>query len=170
MARERREHRLALEILYAVDVGKTALDVALRQAKDEVGVFARGDEARSEDPYEAVYPAVERRADAPRATDWTLVESIVHGTLGHVDELQRDLSTHLRRWRLERLSGVDRLILTMAAWELRYRPQAQTTTVINHAVELARRLSTEKSADFVNAILDAFAKTPTHHAAPTPHS
>jgi len=31
--------------------------------------------------------------------------------------------------------------------------------VINHAVELARRLSTDKSAAFVNAILDALAKT-----------
>jgi N utilization substance protein B len=66
----------------------------------------------------------------------------------------------LRHWKIERLSGVDRLILEMGAWELRYRPAADTPAVINHAVELARRLSTAQSGDFVNAILDAFAKTP----------
>ena len=158
MAAERREHRLALEILYAVDIGKAELEDALRQARDEVGVFGRGDAAREEDPYEAEYPAVERRADAPRATDWALVESLVRGTHAHQAELQADIAPLLRRWKLERLSGVDRLILEMGAWELRMRPGADTKVVINHAVELARRLSTERSDDFVNAVLDAFAK------------
>lgn len=160
MAAERREHRLALEILYAVDIGKSSLDEALRQARDEVGVFGRGDKARVEDPYEETYPAVERRADAPRSTEWNLVESIVRGTLEHQGELQADIAALLRRWKLGRLSSLDRLILEMGAWELRYRPNADTLAVINHAVELARRLSTAQSDNFVNAILDAFAKAP----------
>ncbi len=164
MALERREHRLALEILYAIDVGKTTLDEALRQARENVGVFNRGDEARAEDPYEPTYPAVDRRADAPRATDWELVESIVRGTVEHQAELGADISAHLRNWKLERLSGIDRLILEMSAWELRYRPAAHTLAVINHAVELARRLSTAQSGEFVNAVLDAFAKTPVRPA------
>jgi transcription antitermination factor NusB len=164
MAAERREHRLALEILYAVDIGKAAPDDALRQARDEVGVFGRGDAARVEDPYEATYPAVERRADAPRSTNWDLVESMVRGTREHQAELQADIAPLLRRWKLERLSGIDRLILEMGAWELRYRPSVDTRAVINHAVELAERLSTARSGDFVNAILDAFTKTPVRSA------
>lgn len=160
MAIERREHRLALEILYAADVGKSTLEDALRQAHDQVGVFGRGDQARLEDPYEPEYPAVERRSDAPRSTDWALVENIVRGTTEHRAELEKDLTGLLQHWKLERLAGVDRLILEMAAWELRYRQQADTLEVINHAVELARRLSTARSASFVNAVLDAFAKTP----------
>ena len=64
----------------------------------------------------------------------------------------------LERWTVERLASIDRLIIDIGAWELRYRPDAETLTVINHAVELARRLSTEKSAGFVNGILDALAK------------
>jgi N utilization substance protein B len=160
MAIERREHRLALEILYAIDIGKTTLEDALRQARDQVGVFSRGDQARLEDPYEPEYPAVERRSDAPAQTDWALVESIVRGTAEHRAELASELAGLLRHWKLERLAGVDRLLLEMGAWELRYRPQADTLEVINHAVELARRLSTARSASFVNAILDAFAKSP----------
>lgn len=164
MAAERREHRLALEILYAVDIGKATLGDALRQAREQVGVFSRGDQARLEDPYEPEYPAVERRADAPQPTDWTLVEGLVRGTIDHRDELEGELAALLRHWKIERLAGVDRLILEMGAWELRYRPQADTLDVINHAVELARRLSTGQSAGFVNALLDAFAKTPARPA------
>jgi transcription antitermination factor NusB len=160
MAAERREHRLALEILYAVEVGKASLQEALEQARQQVGVFSRGDRARIEDPYEPEYPAVDTRADAPKTTDWALVENIVGGTLAHRQELQSEIAALLQRWKLERLAGIDRIILEMGAWELRYRPQAPTTDVINHAVELARRLSTAQSAAFVNALLDAFAKRP----------
>jgi len=159
MALERREHRIALEILYAVDIGCRPLDEAIAQARTGVGVFARGDTAMAEDPYEPIYPAMDRREDAAPATDWTLVETLVRGCLEHRADLEAQIAPLLERWTLERLAGVDRLILLLAAWELRYRPDASTLAVINHAVELAQRLSTERSASFVNAILDALAKT-----------
>ena len=159
MALERREHRVAVEILYAVEIGHRPLDDAIAQARHGVGVFARGDEAMADDPYEPVYPAIDKRSDAPRATDWNLVEMLVRGTLERQAVLEAQLEPLLERWTLDRLAGVDRLILYLAAWELRYRPEAETTQVINHAIELARRLSTEKSASFVNAILDALAKS-----------
>jgi N utilization substance protein B len=160
MALKRREHRIAVEILYAVDIGDRPLEDAIAQARSGVGVFGRGDEARAEDPWEPEYPAVDRRADAPLPTDWTLVEALVRGTLDRRIELEAEIAPLLQRWSMQRLAGVDRLIILLAAWELRYRPEAETTEVINHAVELARRLSTERSAGFVNAVLDTFAKTP----------
>jgi N utilization substance protein B len=159
MALERREHRVAIEILYAVVIGMHEPDFAISQARRGVGVFARGDEAAVEEPYEPVYPAIDRREDAPRSTDWELVESLVRGTLAHRTDLEAEIEPLLERWTIERLAGVDRLVLDLAAWELRYRPDIETLDVINHAVELARRLSTDKSAAFVNAILDALAKT-----------
>jgi N utilization substance protein B len=160
MAKERREHRIALEILYAVDVGGRPLDDAMAQARDETGVFGRGDRARAEDRYEPVYPAIDKRADTPVATDWTLVESIVRGTLACKPELEAQIAPLLQRWTVERLAGVDRMILLMSAWELRHREEAEATATINHAVELARRLSTDRSASFVNGVLDTLAKTP----------
>jgi len=160
MALERREHRIALEVLYAASVGKAPLDEALRQARDGIGVFSRGDAAAQEDKYEPVLPAMEQRADAPRATDWTLVETLVRGTLERRSELEAQIEPMLERWTIERLSSVDRLLLDLAGWELRYRPEADTLDVINHAVELARRLSTERSPEFVNGVLDALAKKP----------
>ena len=164
MAARRREHRIALEILYAVDIGKRPVEDAIAQARQGVGVFARGDKTIAEEPFEPVYPAVDQRADAPATTDWALVEALVRGSLSCQSELEADVTPLLQRWTLARLAGVDRLIILMACWELRHRPDASTTEVINHAVELARRLSTEQSAGFVNAVLDAFAKTPVRDA------
>ncbi|MBC5825562.1 MAG: transcription antitermination factor NusB [Candidatus Eremiobacteraeota bacterium] len=158
MAHERREHRIALEILYAVDVGNASMSEALEQAKSGIGVFGRGDEAAAEDPYEPLYPAVDRRRDAPRATDWSVVEALVLGALEHRKDLESELAPLLRRWTLERLAGIDRLILILGAWEMRYRPHADAAAIINHAVELADRLSSPKSSRFVNGVLDAFAK------------
>jgi transcription antitermination protein NusB len=159
MAAQRREHRVVLEILYAVDVGHRPIEEAIEQAKRGIGVFARGDEAVEEDPYEPVYPAMDRRSDAPKATDWPAVEAMVRGTLEHMPEIEAQVAPLLKRWTVDRLAGVDRLIIDMAAWELRFNPQAEATAAINHAVELAKRLSTEKSAGFVNAVLDALAKS-----------
>jgi len=160
MARERREHRIALEVLYAVSVGKAPLDEALRQAREGVGVFSRSDAAAQEDKYEPILPAMEQRADAPRATDWPLVENLVRGTLERQADIEAQIEPLLERWTIERLSSVDRMLLDLGAWELRYRPEADTLEVINHAVELARRLSTERSPEFVNGVLDALAKKP----------
>ena len=160
MARERREHRIALEMLYAVSVGNAPLDEALRQAREGIGVFSRGDAAALEDRYEPVLPAIEQRADAPRPTDWELVEKLVRGTLDRQADLEAQIEPLLERWTIERLSHVDRLLLDLGAWELRYRPEADTSDVINHAIELARRLSTERSPEFINGVLDALAKKP----------
>lgn len=154
MAAERREHRLALEILYAVDIGKAPLDEAIAQAKRGVGVFHRGDIAALDDPWEPAYPAVDARSDAPSPTDWALVERLVRGTLEEKAALEADYAPLLERWTVARLAGIDRLIIDMAAWELRQRDDIDRLEVINHAIELAKRMSTEHSGDFVNGILD----------------
>jgi transcription antitermination protein NusB len=56
-------------------------------------------------------------------------------------------------WSLHRMPGVDRAILRFAHFEmatLRTHPRI----AINEAIELARWMSTDKSAGFVNAVLD----------------
>ena len=56
------------------------------------------------------------------------------------------------RWPAHRQPAVDRAILRLACYELR-QEGSQPKVVINEAVEMAKRFSTEKSAAFVNGIL-----------------
>jgi N utilization substance protein B len=53
---------------------------------------------------------------------------------------------------------VDKNVLRMALWELRHHPDLPKGLVIEHAVELARRYSTDESPKFVNGILGAFVR------------
>ena len=62
------------------------------------------------------------------------------------------------RWQFSRLSPVDRSILRLAVYQLKFCPEIPPKVVINEAIELAKKYSTEKSGPFVNGVLDAVLK------------
>lgn len=59
-------------------------------------------------------------------------------------------------WQYERLCSVDRLLLHLAMYELKYLPENPPPIVIDEAIELARAFGTDDSPSFVNAVLDKF--------------
>jgi N utilization substance protein B len=62
------------------------------------------------------------------------------------------------RWQFSRLSPVDRSILRLSVYQLTSCPDVPPKVVINEAIELAKKFSTEKSGPFVNGVLDAVLK------------
>ncbi len=64
----------------------------------------------------------------------------------------------LENWDIERVSRIDRIILLMGICELDRFPDIPPRVVINEALELAKKYSSEKSFAFVNGILDAEAR------------
>ena len=60
-------------------------------------------------------------------------------------------------WRLERLGAIERSVLRLAAAELA-REETPVKVVLQEAVRLAERYGTERSARFVNGVLDAYAR------------
>ena len=64
----------------------------------------------------------------------------------------------MQDWTLERLPTVDRLLLRMALYEMLYEPETPRPVVINEAVELAKKFSTEDSGRFVNGVLSSAGK------------
>lgn len=73
-------------------------------------------------------------------------------------ELDPIISTHARNWRIERISAIDRAILRLAIAELR-TAGTPPKVVLNEAVELAKKFSSEEAASFINGILDAAMKS-----------
>jgi N utilization substance protein B len=57
-------------------------------------------------------------------------------------------------WRLERLAVIDRAILRLAIYEMR-ATDTPPKVVLNEAVELAKKFSSEEAGSFVNGILDS---------------
>ncbi|MEY2626814.1 MAG: transcription antitermination protein NusB [Actinomycetota bacterium] len=65
------------------------------------------------------------------------------------------ISSKARGWRLDRMPMIDRAILRLALHELATHGETPTAVVLNEAVELAKRYSTEDSGRFVNGVLAA---------------
>ena len=61
-------------------------------------------------------------------------------------------------WRISRMAVIDRNVLRIAATELRWIEDIPPRVAIDEAIEIVRRFSTEKSATFVNGILDRLLK------------
>jgi len=62
------------------------------------------------------------------------------------------------KWELSRLSQVDRCILRLGAYQLKFCPDMPAKVAINEAIELAKKFSSETSSGFVNGVLDAILK------------
>lgn len=83
---------------------------------------------------------------------------LVAGVTEHQRELDRLIEAHAEGWSIARMPSVDRTILRMACYELRYRPDVPPAVAIDEAVEAAKELSTEDSGRFVNGVLGAIVR------------
>ncbi len=80
---------------------------------------------------------------------------VVTGVADHRAELDELIGRHARGWTVERMPRIDLTVLRMASYELLHRPDVPPNVVINEAVELAKRYSTDDSGRFVNGVLAA---------------
>jgi N utilization substance protein B len=80
------------------------------------------------------------------------------GVRENMAEIDSLISKHAQNWRLERMSVVDRTILRIAVFELAFREDVPASVLINEAVEIAKRFSTDESGPFINGILDAMTR------------
>ena len=82
---------------------------------------------------------------------------LAHETWEHVEEIDAALEAQATDWRVERMPAVDRAILRLGVYELRYT-DTPTAVVLSEAVELANRYSTAKSGRFINGVLATIAE------------
>ncbi|MEN8139644.1 MAG: transcription antitermination factor NusB [Thermodesulfobacteriota bacterium] len=85
-------------------------------------------------------------------------EALVAGVRERRVEIDEILNEHSHQWRLERMDSVDRNILRLATYEIRFIDDVPPQVAINEAMELAKRFSAGEALAFINGILDAVAK------------
>ncbi len=78
---------------------------------------------------------------------------ILNNFADHYQEINDYLSSKLKSYTLDRVYKVDLAILILAIIELKYIKENPKEVIINEAVELAKKYSTEKSPKFINGIL-----------------
>ena len=128
MGRRRQAREIALQALYIIDTSSTPRDEAFK-------IVNRREEPEDEKTLEFARELVDGTTDA-RAT------------------LDKHIEDTAENWALSRMAAVDRNVLRMAAYELIHRLETPVNVVIDEAIEIVRKFSTEESTRFVNGILD----------------
>jgi transcription antitermination protein NusB len=95
-----------------------------------------------------------KAADSTRA----FANRLFEGAAKETEVIDQLIVKHAENWRFERLAATDRAILRLAIYELR-STDTPPNVVLNEAVDLAKKFSSEDSGAFVNGILDAFCKS-----------
>jgi N utilization substance protein B len=103
---------------------------------------------------EAKFWRAAKATEPTRAFANRLFEGAARDTAA-IDEL---IVRQAENWRLERLAVIDRAILRLAIYELR-TTDTPPKVILNEAVELAKKFSSEEAGPFVNGILDAVHKS-----------
>ena len=103
---------------------------------------------------EAKFWRTAKAADNTRA----FANKLFEGAAKDADELDALIVQHAQNWRLERMAIIDRAVLRLAIYELRIA-ETPPKVILNEAVDLAKKFSSEDAGAFVNGILDAVNKT-----------
>lgn len=134
MSARSKARKRALDLLYSADVREQSLTDALAEA------------------------AVRASSEPERAASWAYAREIVDGVIESQPEVDEAIVAHAHGWTLQRMPAVDRAILRLATWEILYNDEIDSAVAISEAVDLAKELSTDDSARFVNGVLDAIAR------------
>ena len=137
MGLRRRAREIALQFLFSHDF--------LGQSNDRHSVTAAWEQFRQH--FEVAENLV------PYATE------LVVGICQNLAQIDALLADHSHNWRLERMSGVDRNILRIALFEMKYTDNVPARVAINEAIEISKRYSLGDSVAFINGILDGVAAT-----------
>ncbi|HEX5857151.1 MAG TPA: transcription antitermination factor NusB [Microbacterium sp.] len=135
MSARSKARKRALDILFQADV-----------RGDDVGVTLAAEAKRAV-------------GEPAREASWLYAREIVDGVIDHRDEIDEQITTHSRDWKLERMPAVDRALLRMGVWEVLFNDEVPTAVAIDEAVELAKEFSTDDSGAFVHGVLARVART-----------
>ncbi len=84
---------------------------------------------------------------------------LIRGVQAQKPAIDAKIQAASAHWKLERMATIDRNILRVAVYEMRFAPNPlKENIVINEAVEIAKKFGTTESASFVNGLLDQIAK------------
>lgn len=128
-----------MNVLYQWDSAGIPFEEALRTALEFVDL----------DDLDAKGPG---KADEVR----NYASKLAAGTKEHLAELDKCIADLAEGWPLDRQPAVDRNILRISIYEIKYEDSVPPVVAVDEAVELAKKFSTAESGRFVNGVLAGY--------------
>lgn len=85
-------------------------------------------------------------------------ETLVGGVVSKRERIDEIISMRAKDWDLDRMPVLDRNILRLGTYEILWEEGLPEGVAISEAVELAKSLSTEESASYINGVLAGIAE------------
>ena len=133
MGRRRLAREIALQALYVADVSRTT-------ALESFAIVTR------------------REGEEVDAETLEFARGLALGASERVEQLDLTIQEQAANWSMARMAAVDRNVLRLAAYELEARPDTPVGVIIDEAIEIVRKYSTEEATRFINGILDSLKK------------
>ena len=92
---------------------------------------------------------------APKLDETDFAKKLVQGITDHREEIDATITKFAPDWPLPKITVVDRNVLRIGTYELKYDPEIPSKVAINEAIELAKTFGGESSGKFVNGVLGA---------------
>ncbi len=122
---------MALQVLFQVDLTAQTLD----QAFDGTTQFHNLDPAQ-----------------------YQFARELAKGVLDHLVELDEVSAGLSKDWSVYRMPVIDRNLIRMGLYEIKYRPDIPFNVSINEVVELGKLYGTDNTPRFINGILGNYVK------------
>ena len=113
-------------------------------------------------PYEFQVPSQAEKLSYKAQSDLSVegfnyAQNLVKGVISYQEEIDQIISKHTTSWTLERMVSVDKIILRIGIYEMKYL-HIDPLVIINETIEIAKEYSTLDSGRFINGVLDSIHK------------
>jgi transcription antitermination protein NusB len=95
---------------------------------------------------------------APGHSDPGFSEKLVKGVLKNIKTIDKIITKYAPEWPIEQITTVDRNILRIGIFELKFDLDIPSKVAINEAIEIAKTFGGESSGKFVNGVLGSIYK------------
>ncbi|MDD5626809.1 MAG: transcription antitermination factor NusB [Patescibacteria group bacterium] len=90
---------------------------------------------------------------APGISDFDFVKKLVAGVIKNQEKIDALIEKHAPEWPLNQITTVDRNILRLGIFELKFDNDVPPKVAINEAIELGKAYGGPSSGKFINGVL-----------------
>lgn len=92
---------------------------------------------------------------APGMEEMIFSEKLVKGVVKNLDEIDKIIVKHAPEWPIKKITVIDRNVLRLGIYELKFLKEVPPKVAINESIEVAKTYGGETSGRFVNGVLGA---------------
>lgn len=95
---------------------------------------------------------------APGLDDDGFAERLIKGLVKNLTEIDDIIQRLAPEWPVDQITGIDRNVLRIGVYELKFGKEIPPKVAINEAIELAKAFGSDASSKFVNGVLGSLYK------------